>query len=96
MHITYCMTVRIVSFSHLQNSLALGIVHHSASAITQYARIARKHCIYPVCLDSLSKIHTMPSVPVTDCFHKIRQQVREGWRMGVVLHVFLCLSYKHL
>lgn len=51
------------------------IVHHSASAIIQYARIARKHHLYPVCLDSLSKIHSIPSVPVLDCFQKIRQQV---------------------
>lgn len=51
------------------------IVHHSASAIIQYAKVARKQRLHSVCLESLSKIHTIPSVPVLDCFQKIRQQV---------------------
>ncbi|XP_064401908.1 transformation/transcription domain-associated protein-like isoform X2 [Halichondria panicea] len=59
-----------------QSNQAMLIVHHSASAIIQYARIARKHQLFPVCLDSLSKIHSIPSVPVLDCFQKIRQQVK--------------------
>lgn len=58
-----------------QSNQAMVIVHHSASAIIQYARIARKHQLHSVCLDSLSKIHSIPSVPVLDCFQKIRQQV---------------------
>ena len=62
--------------THTQSTQAMLIVHHSASAIIQYARVARKHKLYPVCLDSLSKIHSIPSVPVLDCFQKIRQQVQ--------------------
>ena len=53
------------------------VCHQSANSIVQYARIARKHRLFGVCLDSLSKIHTMPSVPVMDCFQKIKQQVRK-------------------
>ena len=64
---------------HAQSNQAMLIVHHSASAIIQYARIARKHQLFPVCLDSLSKIHSIPSVPVLDCFQKIRQQVDCMW-----------------
>ena len=33
------------------------------------------HHLYPVCLDLLSKIHSIPSVPVLDWIQKIRQQV---------------------
>ena len=51
-------------------------VHASAWAIIQHARIARKHGLISVCLDNLSRIHTIPSVPVVDCFQKIRQQVK--------------------
>ena len=65
------------SFYHplSQTNHAMVIVHHSATAIIQYAKIARKQHLHSVCLDSLSKIHSIPSVPVLDCFQKIRQQV---------------------
>ena len=29
-----------------------------------------------VALDILSRIHTIPTVPIVDCFQKIRQQVK--------------------
>ena len=29
-----------------------------------------------VCLENLNRIHTIPSVPIVDCFQKIRQQVK--------------------
>lgn len=51
-------------------------VHASAQAIIHYGKIARKHNLTGVCLDSLSRIHTIPSVPILDCFQKIRQQVK--------------------
>ena len=50
-------------------------VHHIATSIIQHASVARKHKLFSVAMDSLSKIHTIPSVPVVDCFQKIRQQV---------------------
>ena len=62
-------------FCVVQNSLVVNVFHQSASSIVQYARIARKHRWYPVCLESLSKIHSMSSVPVMDCFLKIKEQV---------------------
>lgn len=64
-------------FFPFQNNLSVTVCHQSANSIVQYARIARKHRLFGVCLDSLSKIHTMPSVPVMDCFQKIKQQVRK-------------------
>lgn len=51
-------------------------VHASAQAIINYGKISRKHNLTGVCLDSLSRIHTIPSVPIVDCFQKIRQQVK--------------------
>ncbi|XP_052224459.1 transformation/transcription domain-associated protein-like isoform X9 [Dreissena polymorpha] len=58
-----------------QNHSMLG-VHASAQAIIHFGKIARKHSLSGVCLDSLSRIHTIPSVPIVDCFQKIRQQVK--------------------
>ncbi|OQR70315.1 Transformation/transcription domain-associated protein-like [Tropilaelaps mercedesae] len=57
------------------NSAMIG-VHASASTIIHYGKVARKHGLNGVCLDSLNKIHTIPSVPILDCFQKIRQQVK--------------------
>ncbi|XP_046480160.1 transformation/transcription domain-associated protein [Neodiprion pinetum] len=51
-------------------------VHASAQAIIHFGKIARKHNLSGVCLDSLSRIYTIPSVPIVDCFQKIRQQVK--------------------
>jgi transformation/transcription domain-associated protein len=61
---------------HAEQSHAMHGVHASAWAIIQHARIARKQDLISVCLDNLSRIHTIPSVPVMDCFQKIKQQVK--------------------
>nr|XP_042899044.1 transformation/transcription domain-associated protein isoform X5 [Parasteatoda tepidariorum] len=57
------------------NHAMLG-VHASAQSIIHYGKIARKHGLTSVCLDALSQIHSIPSVPIVDCFQKIRQQVK--------------------
>lgn len=59
-----------------QTSHAMLGVHASAQSIIHYGKIARKHNLVNVCLDSLNRIHTIPSVPLVDCFQKIRQQVK--------------------
>ena len=51
-------------------------VHASAQAIIHFGKIARKHNLTSVCLESLSRIYTIASVPIVDCFQKIRQQVK--------------------
>uniref|UniRef100_A0A8D8QZ10 Transformation/transcription domain-associated protein n=1 Tax=Cacopsylla melanoneura TaxID=428564 RepID=A0A8D8QZ10_9HEMI len=51
-------------------------VHSSAQAIIQFGKIARKHNLTSVCLESLFKLYRIPSVPIVDCFEKIRQQVK--------------------
>ncbi|KOB75140.1 Transformation/transcription domain-associated protein [Operophtera brumata] len=62
------------------SALALGRHLHVAPAplpaIIHFAKIARKHNLAGVCLDSLHRIYTIPSVPIVDCFQKIRQQVK--------------------
>lgn len=45
-------------------------------SIIHFGKVARKHKMPTVCLDSLQKIYTIPSVPIVDCFQKIRQQVK--------------------
>ncbi|XP_071811547.1 transformation/transcription domain-associated protein-like isoform X3 [Apostichopus japonicus] len=57
------------------NHAMLG-VHASAQSIINYGKMARKHNLIGSALDSLSRIHTIPSVPIVDCFQKIRQQVK--------------------
>ncbi|XP_034936834.1 transformation/transcription domain-associated protein [Chelonus insularis] len=59
-------------------------VHASAQAIIHFGKIARKHNLTGVCLDSLSRIYTIPSVPIVDCFQKIRQQVKCYLQMASV------------
>ena len=60
-------------------------VHASAQAIIHFGKVARKHGLTGVCLDSLSRIHTIPSVPIVDCFQKIRQQVKCYLQMSGVM-----------
>lgn len=74
-------------------------VHASAWSIIYYGYIARKHGLTGVCLDSLSRIHTIPSVPIVDCFQKIRQQVKCYLQMAGKLtekisffSIFICTS----
>ena len=58
-------------------------VHASAQAIIHFGKVARKQNLTSVCLDSLSKIYNIPSVPIVDCFQKIRQQVKCYVQMAV-------------
>ena len=50
--------------------------HASAQTIIQFGKIARKQNLTNVCQNLLSRIHTIPTVPVVDCFQKIRQEVK--------------------
>lgn len=72
------------------NHAMLG-VHASASAIIHYGKIARKHGQINSALDSLSRIHSIPSVPIVDCFQKIRQQVKCYLQMAGVMGKSECM-----
>ncbi|EAT34853.1 AAEL012951-PA, partial [Aedes aegypti] len=58
--------------------------HASAQTIIHFGKIARKQNLTGVCQDSLYRIYTIPSVPVVDCFQKIRQQVKCCLQMAAV------------
>ncbi|KAK9874414.1 hypothetical protein WA026_002761 [Henosepilachna vigintioctopunctata] len=51
-------------------------VHASAQSIIHFGKIARKHKLTNVCLETLNKIYTIPRVPIVDCYQKIRQEVK--------------------
>uniref|UniRef100_H2Y0L0 FAT domain-containing protein n=1 Tax=Ciona intestinalis TaxID=7719 RepID=H2Y0L0_CIOIN len=67
-------------------------VHASASAIIHYGKVARKHGQINSALDSLSRIHSIPSVPIVDCFQKIRQQVKCYLQMAAVMGKNECMQ----
>uniref|UniRef100_W5MQE4 Transformation/transcription domain-associated protein n=1 Tax=Lepisosteus oculatus TaxID=7918 RepID=W5MQE4_LEPOC len=74
------------------NNAMLG-VHASASAIIQYGKIARKQGLVNVALDILSRIHTIPTVPIVDCFQKIRQQVKCYLQLAGVMGKNECMQF---
>ncbi|CAG9853589.1 unnamed protein product [Phyllotreta striolata] len=51
-------------------------VHASVQSSIHFGKIARKHKLINVCLESLNKIYRISSVLVNDCFHKVKQQVK--------------------
>ncbi|XP_077358463.1 transformation/transcription domain-associated protein isoform X1 [Festucalex cinctus] len=73
------------------NNAMLG-VHASASAIIQYGKIGRKQGLVNVALDILSRIHTIPTVPIVDCFQKIRQQVKCYLQLAGVMGKTECMQ----
>lgn len=75
------------------NNAMLG-VHASASAIIQYGKIARKQGLVNVALDILSRIHTIPTVPIVDCFQKIRQQVKCYLQLAGVMGKNECMQVR--
>ncbi|XP_047232953.1 transformation/transcription domain-associated protein isoform X2 [Girardinichthys multiradiatus] len=77
--------------NNINNNAMLG-VHASASAIIQYGKIARKQGLVNVALDILSRIHTIPTVPIVDCFQKIRQQVKCYLQLAGVMGKNECMQ----
>ncbi len=59
------------------NTAAAFIGHHeTAWTINKFSHIARKHNLVEVCLNSLSKIYTLPNIEIPDAFVKLREQVK--------------------
>ena len=50
--------------------------HETAWCINKFSHIARKHQLVEVCLNSLSKIYTLPDIEIRDAFVKLREQVK--------------------
>nr|CAD7427558.1 unnamed protein product [Timema monikensis] len=74
-HYTFIMSHYKSQLDPTANHSLLG-VHASAQAIIHYGKIACKHNLTGVCLDSLLRIYTFPNMPGVDCFQMIRQLVK--------------------
>lgn len=85
------MSIQMGQIDPSSNNAMLG-VHASASAIIQYGKIARKQGLVNVALDILSRIHTIPTVPIVDCFQKIRQQVKCYLQLAGVMGKNECMQ----
>ena len=57
------------------NPAMLG-VHALAQGIVHFGKIARKQHLYDLCLETLNKIHKKQSVPIVDCFLKVKQEIK--------------------
>lgn len=57
------------------NQAMLG-VHALAQGIVHFGKIARKQHLYDLCLETLNKIHKKQSVPIIDCFLKVKQELK--------------------
>lgn len=57
------------------NPAMLG-VHALAQGIVNFGKIARKQHLYDLCLETLNKIHKKQSVPIIDCFLKVKQEIK--------------------
>lgn len=64
-------------------SVAMQGAHFSAQGIISFGTMARKQGSINVCLDAINRIHTIPSVPIFDCYQKIRQQIKCYLQMPV-------------
>lgn len=51
-------------------------VHALAQGIVHFGKIARKQHLYDLCLETLNKIHKKQSVPIIDCFFKVKQELK--------------------
>ncbi|XP_043460946.1 transformation/transcription domain-associated protein-like [Leptopilina heterotoma] len=51
-------------------------IHTWAQSVNNFSKIARKQNLSSVALDSLTRIHKIESIPITDCFERIKQQVK--------------------
>ena len=58
------------------NNHAMHGVHAVAHGIVSFGKIARKQHLYELCLATLNKIHTKQSVPIIDCYLKVKQEIK--------------------
>ncbi|XP_072379030.1 transcription-associated protein 1 [Diabrotica undecimpunctata] len=66
-----------VIVNHYDNQRDASTTHSaSAQSSIHFGKIARKHKLVNVCLESLNKIYSISSVRIVDCFQKVRQQVK--------------------
>lgn len=50
--------------------------HESAWIINRFANVARNHQLAEVCINSLSKIYTLPNIEIQEAFYKLYEQAK--------------------
>ncbi|KAI7899883.1 uncharacterized protein BX663DRAFT_576399 [Cokeromyces recurvatus] len=50
--------------------------HETAWIINRFAHVARKHQLYDVCINHLTKIYTLPNIEIQEAFLKLREQAK--------------------
>ncbi|MBW0462525.1 hypothetical protein O181_002240 [Austropuccinia psidii MF-1] len=50
--------------------------HETAWIVNRFAHVARKHHLIDVCMDSLTKIYTLPNIEISDAFLKLCEQAK--------------------
>lgn len=58
------------------NSFAYRGYHETAWIINRFAHVARKHQLADVCINSLTKIYTLPNIEIQEAFLKLREQAK--------------------
>lgn len=58
------------------NSQAYRGYHETAWIINRFAHVARKHGLFEVCHNSLTKIYTLPNIEISEAFLKLREQAK--------------------
>lgn len=48
--------------------------HETAWTINRFGQVARKHQLYDVCSNALSKIYALPNIEISEAFLKLREQ----------------------
>lgn len=68
---------------------------HLLKKITVTYRTFSPQGLVNVALDILSRIHTIPTVPIVDCFQKIRQQVKCYLQLAGVMGKNECMQVRY-
>jgi transformation/transcription domain-associated protein len=50
--------------------------HETAWIINRFSHVCRKHRLTDVCMNSLSKIYTLPNIEIQEAFFKLREQAK--------------------
>ncbi|OZJ06116.1 hypothetical protein BZG36_01053 [Bifiguratus adelaidae] len=58
------------------HSFAYRGYHETAWIINRFAHVARKHQLYDVCVNYLTKIYTLPNIEIQEAFLKLREQAK--------------------
>jgi transformation/transcription domain-associated protein len=75
-HVFHLINTAFKPLADVNPSLAFIGHHETAWTINKFSHVARKHQLVEVCLNSLSKIYTLPNIEIQDAFVKLREQIK--------------------